>query len=101
MSRSKTCIAILSLGAPALWLFGCSAAVPTRLPAMPCLVRTGELQTGEGFSRNDPRLGLDRDPVVRATVRSTEQTFDRQRVIDGRPYSDYRVTTRNVESLRR
>ena len=101
MPTRKTCIALLCLCAPALWLCGCSSAVPTRLPEMPSLVRAGDLDAGVGSARNDGRLGTDRDPVVRATVRSTEYTFDRQRVIDGRPYSDYRVTTRNVESLRR
>lgn len=104
MNQSKTCIALGGLLVPFL-LAACSAGgdlrVPARLPECAGLVRTGELELDGNSGRNDARLGLDRAPIARSTVRSTSYTFDRQRVIDGRPYSDYRVTTRNVESLQR
>ena len=100
MTIPKKSIAILSLCAPALWLWGCSASVPQRAPAMPCLVRAGELDLDAGAARNDDRLGLGREQVVRRTLNSTSATFDRQRIIDGRPFNDYRLTTRTVESLR-
>lgn len=92
----------LSMGFVGLALLsGCSARVPTRVCEMPALVRTGDLDTDGFGGRNDGRLGLERDPIVRTAVQSTEYTFDRQRVIDGRPYSDFRVTTRTREMLRR
>jgi len=95
----KTSIAILSICAPALWLLGCSSTVPQRAPEMPGLVRSGDLDLDTGAARNDDRLGLARGQVLRQTIRSTSATFDRQRIIDGRPFSDYRLTTRTIESL--
>jgi len=104
VSHSKTCIALGGLLVP-LVLAACSAddgcRVPIRNPECAGLVRTGDLDLSGFAGRNDAQLGLDRAPIARSTVRSTAYTFDRQRVIDGRPYSDYRVTTRNVESLQR
>lgn len=99
MHIRKTSIALLSMCAPALWLWGCSATVPQRAPAMPSLVRAGDLDLDTGASRNDGRLGLGREQVVRRTIWSTSATFDRQRIIDGRPFNDYRLTTRTVESV--
>lgn len=99
MDIRKTSIAVLSICAPALWLLGCSSTVPQRAPEMPGLVRAGELDLDTGSGRNDDRLGLGRGQVVRQTIRSTSATFDRQRIIDGRPFNDYRLTTRTIESL--
>ena len=101
MPAPKTCIAIMSICAPALWLWGCAPTVPRRLPAMPSLVLMGELDPSVGFDRNDGALGLDRDPVSRSTIGSVAATLDRQWITNGRPYSDYRFTTRTAERLRR
>lgn len=99
MDIRKTSIALLSMCAPALWLLGCGSTVPMRAPAMPSLVRAGELDIETGAARNDGRLGLGREQVVRRTVQSASATFDRQRIIDGRPFNDYRLTTRTIESV--
>lgn len=100
MDIRKTSIAVLSLCAPAVWLLGCSSTiVPRRAPEMAALVRAGDLDLETGAARNDDRLGLGRGQVVRQTIRSTSATFDRQRIIDGRPFNDYRLTTRTIESL--
>ena len=100
MTIPKKSIAILSLCAPALWLSGCSATVPKRAVPMDSLVRSGELDLGIAASRNDDRLGLGRTQLNRTIIRATAASFDRQRVIDGRPFNDYRLSTRTVESLR-
>lgn len=100
MDIRKTSIAVLSICAPALWLLGCgSTMVPRRAPEMAGLVRAGDLDLETGAARNDDRLGLGRGQIVRQTIRSTSATFDRQRIIDGRPFNDYRLTTRTIESL--
>jgi hypothetical protein len=77
------------------------AQVPDRANEMPSLVRAGELDVTAFAGRNDPTLGIERHPIVRSTTHTTESTIDLQRVIDGRPYIDFRVTTRTRESLRR
>ena len=100
MTISKKSIAILSLCAPAFWLFGCSATVPTRALPMDSLVRSGELDLGTAADRNNDRLGLGRTQLNRTVIRATAASFDRQRVVDGRPFNDYRLSTRTVESLR-
>lgn len=100
MTISKKSIAILSLCAPALWLSGCSATVPKRAVPMDSLVRSGELDLGIAAGRNDDRLGLGRTQLNRTIIRATAASFDRQRVVDGRPFNDYRLSTRTVESLR-
>lgn len=100
MTISKKSIAILSLCAPAFWLFGCSATVPTRALPMDSLVRSGELDLGTASDRNNDRLGLGRTQLNRTVIRATAASFDRQRVVDGRPFNDYRLSTRTVESLR-
>ena len=100
MTIPKKSIAILSLCAPALWLLGCSATVPKRAVPMDSLVRSGELDLGTAADRNDDRLGLGRTQLNRTIIRATAASFDRQRVIDGRPFNDYRLSTRTVESLR-
>jgi hypothetical protein len=97
---SKKSIAILSLCAPALWLFGCAGTVPKRALPMDSLVRSGELDLATATDRNDDRLGLGRTQLTRTVIRATAASFDRQRVIDGRPFNDYRLSTRTVESLR-
>lgn len=104
MSQPKiriTLTGLLSVFALAACSSPDSARVPVRNPECASLVRVGELDTSGFDERNDARLGLDRAPIARSTVRSTAYTFDRQRVIDGRPYSDYRVTTRTASSLQR
>lgn len=86
-----------------LGVAGCNASVPTRSAEMPSLVRAGSLttpSTDPGFARNDPGLGRDRNPLVRTDVRSAEIAYDRQQIVNGVPYSDYRVTTRTRGSLR-
>ena len=100
MVISKKSIAILSLCAPALWLFGCAGTVPKRALPMDSLVRSGELDPATATDRNDDRLGLGRTQLTRTVIRATAASFDRQRVIDGRPFNDYRLSTRTVESLR-
>jgi hypothetical protein len=75
--------------------------VPHRAPEMPSLVRAGTLDLSAFGGRNDPTLGLDRHPIIRAPVEATETTVDRQRVIDGRTYQDFRVTNRTRDVLRR
>ena len=89
--------------APLVW--ACTpheqARVPARAVEMPMLVRAGQLDVSAFAGRNDPTLGIERHPIVRSTVQTSESTVDRQRVIDGRPFTDYRVTTRTRESLRR
>lgn len=102
MDHLKTRIVTAGLAALALLpIAGCTSEVPLRQRAMPALVRTGDLDTTGDAGRNDTRLGSDRDPIVRATTQSTEYTFDRQRIIDGRPSSEFRVTTRTREMLQR
>jgi hypothetical protein len=78
-----------------------SGQVPQRAPEMPSLVRAGTLDPAAFGGRNDPTLGLDRHPIIRTPVQASETTVDRQRVIDGRSYQDFRVTNRTRESLRR
>ncbi len=95
---------ILTAGLTALCLLpigGCTTEVPVRMRDLPSLVRTGELDGSGNAGRNDARLGTDRDPIVRATVQSTEYTYDRQRIIDGRPSNEFRVTTRTRGLLQR
>jgi hypothetical protein len=75
--------------------------IPPRAPDMPSLVRAGTLDLAAFGGRNDPTLGLDRHPIVRTPVEATETTVDRQRVIDGRSYQDFRVTNRTRDALRR
>lgn len=102
MDHLKTRIVTAGLAALALLpITGCTSEIPLRQRAMPALVRTGDLDTTGDAGRNDTRLGSDRDPIVRATTQSTEYTFDRQRIIDGRPSSEFRVTTRTREMLQR
>lgn len=88
------------LGLSAL-LAGCAGQVPARHAPAEALVRTGELDTSAYDGRRDELLGRNRSPVVRSVTGSTEYTYDRQRVIDGRPYADYRVTTRTRSALER
>ncbi len=77
---------------------GCAtASIPTRHTPCAVLVRSGELDRGAFATRNDARLGQDRDPVIRETILSTRYAVDRQRVINGQPYVDFRVTTRTAD----
>jgi hypothetical protein len=80
---------------------GCSMRVPTRHAAIDGLVRSGGLDPEAFNGRSDALLGADRSPIVRSIAASTESTLDRQRVIDGRPYADFRVTTRTRSALDR
>lgn len=98
MDTVKTCILLAAAIAATA---GCSSRVPSRHAPADSLVRAGELDTSPYSGRRDAGLGLDRAPLVRPTTASTEFTFDRQRVIDGRPYSDFRVTTRTRSALER
>ncbi len=102
MDKLKICLQAGLVAAAAQGLLaGCTARVPTRHPSAETLVRSGELDVSANGGRRDALLGRNRSPVVRSVTGSTEYTYDRQRVIDGRPYADFRVTTRTRSALER
>lgn len=80
---------------------GCSSRVPVRHAPVDRLVRSGEFDGSDFVGRRDATLGADRAAFVRTVTGSSESTFDRQRIIDGRPYADFRVTTRTRSAIAR
>jgi len=108
VNTPKTRIQILGLPVVGLLavalLAGCSSSkptafVPTRNDPNPALVLSGDFDGSEFAGRDDARLGLNREVTVRTPIVSNAWTYDRQRIIDGRPYVDFRVTTRTFERL--
>jgi len=90
------------------WIVCCSACiltaacttapqtcVPPRATLHASLVR---FATDDGdaldTSRNDAILGANREPIVRVIDGSTTFTYDRQQIFNGRPWDNFRVTTR-------
>jgi hypothetical protein len=93
---------VLGPGALVALLTGCAPkavdAVPARASVAPRLV-SGSC---DGFaSRNDARLGTPRDPVVRDYELAVISTYDRQQIINGRPYVDFDTITRSRERFER
>ncbi len=69
--------------------------VPTRNAPHPSLVRlAADDNNGFDAGRNDAILGADREPIVRIIDGSTTYTYDRQQIFNGRPWDNFRVTTR-------
>lgn len=102
MDNLKIGMLVLGPGALAALLTGCATkavdSVPTRAPVSPRLV-SGSC---DGFaSRNDARLGTPRDPFVRDYELAVISTYDRQQIINGRPYVDFDTITRSRERFER
>ncbi|MCE2885006.1 MAG: hypothetical protein LW806_08940 [Planctomycetaceae bacterium] len=89
------CVVVALLG-------GCAPkvvdAVPPRAAVAPALVSG----SNGGFdARNDARLGTPRDPIVRDYGLSVTATYDRQQIINGRPYVDFDTITRSRDRFER
>lgn len=102
MDNLKIGILVLGPCVLAAFLGGCAPkvvdAVPARAAVSPALVSGSNV----GFdARNDARLGTPRDPIVRDYGISVTATYDRQQIINGRPYVDFDTITRSRERFER
>lgn len=102
MDNLKIGIVVLGPCVLAALLGGCASqvldAVPARAAVSPALVSGSNV----GFeARNDARLGTPRDPLVRDYGISVTATYDRQQIINGRPYVDFDTITRSRERFER
>ena len=83
-------------------LVGCAPkvteVVPTRAETSSTLVMTN---ARVGFDRNDAKLGTQREALSRTYELSNTATFDRQRIVNGRPYTDFDTITRSRENFSR
>ena len=81
---------------------GCTNAptsfVPSRSGVSASLVAGA---TAEFNARNDDTLGTERDAIMRVSESATIRTYDRQQIVNGRPYNDYDTITRARERFAR
>lgn len=83
-------------------LVGCAPKVVDVVPRRAEMSTTLVMSAGHaGFDRNDERLGTQREALSRTLELSNTATFDRQRIVNGRPYTDFDTITRSRESFSR
>ena len=83
-------------------LVGCAPKVVDTVPLRAETPKTLVMSAGRaGFDRNDGRLGTQREALSRSLELSNTATFDRQRIVNGRPYTDFDTITRSRESFSR
>ena len=96
--RRVCAVSVLAAGV----LTGCTPKVvdivPTRADTSSTLVMAS---ARIGFDRNDAKLGTQREALSRTYELSNTATFDRQRIVNGRPYTDFDTITRSRESFSR
>ena len=92
-----------TVGAIALaTLVGCAPKVADIVPTRAETSSTLAMTTARiGFDRNDAKLGTQREALSRTYELSNTATFDRQRIVNGRPYTDFDTITRSRESFSR
>ncbi|MEY3021621.1 MAG: hypothetical protein RIS86_819 [Planctomycetota bacterium] len=77
------------------------ASVPARGAVHASLAGAPDPGADAFASRNDERLGARRGAFVRIPERIESATFDRQWILNGRPFDRYRTTTVTRERLAR
>jgi hypothetical protein len=83
-------------------LVGCAPKVTDIVPTRAETSSTLVMATARiGFDRNDSKLGTQREALSRTYEFSNTATFDRQRIVNGRPYTDFDTITRSRESFSR
>ncbi|MFM7261981.1 MAG: hypothetical protein ACKO3W_15435 [bacterium] len=106
MDNLKIGILVLGPCMVSTLLVGCAPkvvdSVPRRAAVSTKLVSgANDALTDQDAVRNDTRLGTPRDPVVRNYEIAVISTYDRQQVINGRPYVDFDTITRSRERFER